>query len=225
MKKIKAIITGATGMIGHGVLIECLENDQVEKVLIIVRSKMNIDHPKLEQVVHEDFFDLTPIIPKLVDYNACFFCLGISSAGISKDDYYKTTYSLTMHFASVLLPLSPDVTFCFISGAGTSTNENSSQNWANVKGKAENDLLTLPFKKHYMFRPGFIQPMKGVESKVPMYKKIYKVLGPLYPVIDTLFPKYITSTPRVGKAMINAAVEGYENTYLENADINILAGR
>lgn len=223
MDKIKAIITGATGMVGKGVLLECLEDDNVEKVLVIVRETTSIVHPKLEEIIHKDFSDFTPIIPTLVGYNACYFCLGISSNGISKQKYEEITYNFTIHFAEVLLPLNPDLTFCYVSGTGTSTEENSSMNWANVKGKTENKLLSMPFEKAYMFRPGFIQPEKGVETKVFLYKMLYVILTPLFPILDKLFPQNITTTSRVGKAMISVVNKGYSNVHLENKDINILS--
>lgn len=220
MEKVRAIITGATGMVGKGVLLECLESNDVEKVLIIVRESTGITHPKLNEVIHKDFSDYTSIISQMSGYNACYFCLGISSAGISNEKYYQITYELTMHFAEVVLPINPDMTFCYVSGAGTSTEENSSLNWANVKGKTENAILKMPFEKSFMFRPGFIQPEKEVSSKVPLYRVIYMFVSPLFPILDKLFPKSITTTSRVGKAMISVVKNGYNATYLENVDIN-----
>lgn len=223
MKKINAIITGATGMVGKGVLIECLENKNVEKVLVLVREETGLKHPKLKEIIHKDFTDFSSVIPQLVGYNACYFCLGISSAGISNEKYKEITYDLTMHLAEILLPLNPDITFCYVSGAGTSTKEDSSMNWANVKGKTENDLLKMSFENAFMFRPGFIQPEKGASSKVTLYKMIYNILSPIFPILDKIFPQNITTTSRVGKAMIAVVQKGYSNTYLENRDINILA--
>ncbi|MBB6459626.1 Rossmann-fold NAD(P)-binding domain-containing protein [Flammeovirga kamogawensis] len=223
MEKIKAIITGATGMVGKSVLLECLDSDKVEKVLIIVRESIGMKHPKLEEVIHKDFFDLTDIIPKLVGYNACYFCLGISSAGVSIKEYSHITYDLTLHFANIILPLNPDISFCYVSGAGTSSKENSATDWANVKGKTENQLLKFPFKSAYMFRPAVIQPEKGVESKVSVYKTIYKILRPVFPILDRLFPKYVTTSTRLGKAMINVVNKGYKTNIIENDDINALS--
>lgn len=220
MEKISAIITGATGMVGKGVLLECLESNDVEKVLIIVRQSTGIQHPKLKEVIHKDFSDYSTIIPDMAGYNACYFCLGISSAGISNEKYHEITYDLTIHFAEVVLPINPDMTFCYVSGTGTSTEENSSMNWANVKGKTENSLLKMPFEKSFMFRPGFIQPEKGVSSKVPLYKAIYAVISPLFGILDSIFPSKITTTSRLGKAMISVVKNGYMTVYLENDDIN-----
>ncbi|NME67472.1 NAD-dependent epimerase/dehydratase family protein [Flammeovirga aprica] len=220
MEKIRAIITGATGMVGKGVLLECLESNDVEKVLIIVRESTGINHPKLNEVIHKDFTDFTAIIPQMSGYNACYFCLGISSAGISNEKYHQITYDLTMHFAEIVLPINPDMTFCYVSGAGTSTEENSSLNWANVKGKTENAILKMPFEKSFMFRPAFIQPEKGTSSKVTFYKVIYMFISPLFPILDKLFPKNITTTSRLGKAMISVVKNGYNAIYLENDDIN-----
>ncbi|KXX72314.1 NAD-dependent epimerase/dehydratase family protein [Flammeovirga sp. SJP92] len=220
MEKIKVIITGATGMVGKGVLLECLDSNDVEKVLIIVRETTGIKHPKLHEVIHKDFSDFSSVIPHMSGYNACYFCLGISSAGISNEKYHQVTYDLTLHFAEIALPLNPDMTFCYVSGAGTSTEENSSMNWANVKGKTENAILEMPFEKAFMFRPGFIQPEKGVSSKVPLYKMIYSFISPFFPVLDKLFPSSITTTSRLGKAMISVVKNGYSATHLENHDIN-----
>ncbi|WP_216595873.1 NAD-dependent epimerase/dehydratase family protein [Flammeovirga sp. OC4] len=220
MEKIKAIITGATGMVGKGVLLECLESNDVEKVLIIVRESTGIKHPKLSEIIHKDFSDFSTIIPQMTDYDACYFCLGISSAGISNEKYHEITFDLTMHFAEIVLPLNPEMTFCYVSGAGTATGEDSSMNWANVKGKTENAILKMPFNQSYMFRPGFIQPEKGVTSKVPLYKAIYLFVSPLFSILDKLFPKSITTTSRLGKAMISVVKNGYSETYLENHDIN-----
>ncbi len=154
--KIKAIITGATGMVGEGVLMESLLHPDVEKVLVINRDPAVLSHPKLTEILHTDFFDLSPIADKLTGYNACFFCLGVSSVGMNEEKYYSLTYTLTMHMAEILARQNPEMTFCYISGAGTDSTEKGRLNWARVKGKTENDLMKLPFKKVFAFRPGFM---------------------------------------------------------------------
>ncbi len=221
--KIKAIITGATGMVGKGVLLECLEDENVESVLVINRQSIDIRHPKLKEIIHKDFFNLSPIEDKLEGYNTCYFCLGVSALGLSKEEYFHLTYELTVNFAETLVKINPDMTFCYVSGEGTDTREESRTNWANVKGKTENKLLAMPFKKVYLFRPGFIQPLKGIKSRTKLYNAIYVVFYPLMPIMKALFPKSITTTVKVGKAMINVVRTGYEPIYLHNKEINELA--
>ncbi len=155
---IRAIITGATGMVGEGVMHVCLNHPGVETVLVINRSPTGVAHPKLKEIIHKDFFDFSPIEGQLKGYNACFFCLGVSSVGMKKEDYYRFTYTLTMHVATTLSRHNPDMVFCYISGAGTSVD--SRLNWAQVKGKTENDLMKLPFADVYGVRPGFIKPIR-----------------------------------------------------------------
>lgn len=221
--KLNVIITGATGMVGKGVLLECLESQDIGSVLLINRRSIDMEHDKLKEIVHKDFHDLSTIEEQLKGYDACFFCLGISAYGMSEEDYTKITYDLTLHFANTLLNLNPEMTFCYVSGQGTDGAEKSRMMWANVKGKTENALLALPFKKAYMFRPGFIQPMKGIKSSTKMYNTMYAIIRPLLPVLKFLFPKSITNTDRVGKAMINSVTIGYSKTHLDNQDINQLA--
>jgi hypothetical protein len=155
--KIKAIITGVTGMVGEGVLQECLLHPDVEKVLVISRKSCGVAHPKLTEILHTNFYDLYPISDQLNGYNACFFCLGVSSVGMKEEQYYSLTYTLTMHMAEILAKQNPEMTFCYISGAGTDSTEKGRINWARVKGKTENDLMKLPFKKVFACRPGFMQ--------------------------------------------------------------------
>ena len=183
--KIQAIITGATGMVGEGVLMESLLHPDVEKVLVINRSPCGVVHPKLTEIVHTDFLNFTPIAGKLVGYNACFFCLGVSSVGMKEEKYYSLTYTLTMHIAEILARQNPGMTFCYISGAGTDSSEKGRLNWARVKGKTENDLMKLPFKKAFAFRPGFMLPSKGAKNAHGYYS-IFRIL---YPVLQTLIPK------------------------------------
>lgn len=221
--RLNVVITGATGMVGKGVLLECLESDNIDSVLLINRRSIQMEHNKLKEIVHKDFYDLSTIEEQLKGYDACFFCLGVSAYRMSEGDYMRITYDLTLHFANTLLKLNPEMTFCYVSGQGTDGKEKSRIMWARVKGKTENAILALPFKKAYMFRPGFIQPTKGIKSSTKMYNTIYSILKPLIPVLKFLFPKSITDTDRVGKAMINSVTMGYNKTHLDNQDINQLA--
>jgi hypothetical protein len=166
--KIKAILTGATGMVGEGVLHECLLHDDVEEVLVVGRRSCGVNHPKLKEIIVPDFFDLTGIENKLTDYNACFFCLGVSSIGMKEPEYSKLTYELTMNFAITLVPRNREMVFCYISGK--STNENGRMMWARVKGKTETDLMKLNFKRVYNFRPGIMTPTKGLKNTLSFYK-------------------------------------------------------
>ena len=221
--KINAILFGSTGMIGKGVLFECLENELVESVMVINRQSVQISHPKLKEVIHSDFFALTGIAGEMTGYNACFFCLGVSSAGLKENEYHKITYDLTVNVAKTLSDLNKEMTFCYISGAGTDSTEKGKTMWARVKGKTENALLSMPFKNVYMFRPAFIQPMKGIRSKTKLYNAMYAVFGPLYFVLKH-FERFVTNTKTVGKAMILTASEGYYKNIVENKDINIIGG-
>lgn len=219
--KLKVIITGTTGMVGEGVLIECLAHPDVEKILVINRRPCGVSHPKLTEIIHSDFLNLTPIEDQFTGYNACFFCLGVSSVGMKEDVYYLRTYTLTMHMAEILARQNHDLTFCYISGAGTDSTEMGRINWARVKGKTENDLMRLPFKKVFAFRPAMIQPTRGQKNVLRMYK----VLGFLIPVFKLLMPNYISSLKDLGLAMINSALKGYEKPVLEVKDIVVLAKR
>ena len=217
--KIKAIITGATGMVGEGVLQESLLHPDVEKILVIRQKTLRGTHPKLTEIIHADFFDLSPVAEKMEGYNACFFCLGVSSVGMKDDKYYSLTYTLTMHMAEILSRSNPDMTFCYISGAGTDSTEKGRINWARVKGKTENDLMKLPFKKVFAFRPGFMLAAKGAKN-VPGFFGIFRIL---YPVLRPLFPKFVTTLKEVALAMINSVIYGYEKPVLEVKDILILS--
>lgn len=217
--KIKAIITGATGMVGEGVLQESLLHPDVEKILIINRKPCGVIHPKLTEIIHTNFFDLSPIAEQLKGYNACFFCLGVSSVGMKQNGYFSLTYTLTMHMAEILSRQNPEMTFCYISGAGTDSTEKGRINWARVKGKTENDLMKLPFKKVYAFRPGFMLPEKGAKN-IHGYYAIFRIL---YPVLRPLFPGFVSTLKEVGIAMINSVIHGYEKPVLEVKDIVELA--
>ncbi len=217
--KIKAIITGATGMVGEGVLHECIHHPDVESVLVINRKPCEVKHEKIKEIIHKDFFDLSSIEDQLKGYNACYFCAGVSSVGKKEEDYTRITYELTMNFANKLLELNPDMTFCYVSGVGTDSTEKGRSMWARVKGKTENDLLKLPFKAAYMFRPGYIQPTKGLKNAY----KAYKIFAPFYPVWKTLFPKYVTTLSEIGLAMINVTLYGSGKKISECKDIVILS--
>jgi uncharacterized protein YbjT (DUF2867 family) len=219
--KIKAIITGATGMVGEGVLIECIKHPDVESVLIIGRKSCGIKHPKLNEVIHKDFFDLTEIKDQLSGYNACYFCSGISSLGKREEEYTKITYDLTMSFAGTIAQINPGMDFVYVSGTGTDNTEKGKIMWARVKGKTENDLLKLPFKAAYMFRPGYIQPTKGQKNAY----KIHKIVAPLFPLWKLFFGKYVVKLEDVGRAMINVTISGHKKPILECAEITQLANK
>jgi uncharacterized protein YbjT (DUF2867 family) len=218
--KIKAIITGATGMVGEGVLHECLQHPDVEKVLIINRKPSGFSHAKLSEIVHGNFLDLSPVSAQLSGYNACYFCLGVSSVGMKEPEYHRLTYELTMHMATLLSKSNPAMVFCYVSGAGTDSTESKTM-WARVKGKTENHLMKLPFKKAYMFRPGFIEPTKGLKNTV----KVYNYIGWLIPIMRSLSPGFICSLREIGLAMINAVKIGYDKQVLEVKDIKALAAK
>lgn len=220
--KIKAIVTGSTGMVGKGVLLECLESSDVESILAINRRSLDLNNPKLTEILHDDFFDLSTVRQRLAGFNTCFFCLGVSSVGMSEDAYRRTTRDLTLGFAETVLELNPGMSFCYVSGAGTDSEESSRMMWAKVKGNTENTLLAMPFKAAYMFRPGYIQPMNGVKSRHGWVDKFYTIMKPFYPVLR-LFPKYVTDSQKISKAMIRAATNGYDKNILESVDINRLA--
>jgi hypothetical protein len=217
--KIKAIITGASGMVGEGVLLECLQHPQVESVLVLTRKTCGISHPKLKEIIHQDFFDVTPIEKELAGYNACYFCLGVTSVGKKEPEYYSLTYTLTMHFAQAVSGQNTDMTFCYVSGAHTDSSEQGKTMWARVKGKTENDLARLPFKQEFNFRPGFMKATKG-QKNTP---SLYKYIGWLYPVFKVLMPNMTSTLAEVGQAMINATLYGYETRTIEVKDIKRLA--
>ena len=213
-KKIKAIITGSTGMVGEGVLHECLKHPDVESVLVLNRRSCEVEHEKLKEILHNDFLDIAPIKDQLAGYNACYFCSGVSSMGMKENDYRRITYDLTMHVATTLHEINPDMTFTYVSGEGTTGNENARTMWVRVKSKTENDLLEL-FKNVFIFRPGYIQPTKGLKNAY----KIYKILAPLYPLWKTFFPKYVCTLKDLGQSMINCTLNGYDKRILSNIDI------
>lgn len=217
--KIKVIITGASGMVGEGVLHECLLHPNVEEVLVVGRRTAGVIHPKLKEIIHKDFFDLSPIKDKLKGYNACYFCLGVSSVGMKEKEYHHLSYDLTMHMATIVAEQNPGLTFCYVSGSGTDSSEHGKLMWARVKGQTENDLMRLPFKAAYMFRPGFMRPTKGLKHTL----RGYKFFAWMYPVLRPMFPNFVSTLSEVGQAMINVTLKGYEKPVLEVRDIVKLA--
>ena len=217
---IKTIITGATGMVGEGVLLECLNNPHVAQVLVINRKPGGVSHPKLREIVHADFFDLAPIQSQLTGYDACFFCLGVSSVGMEAALYKRLTYDLTPGVARTLAQSNPEMTFCYVTGAGTDSTEQGRLAWARVKGATENALLRL-FRRAYMFRPGMMKASPGQKN----LKLTYKSLAWIYPIGRMLYPAGFCTVQEVGQAMINAAAKGHSKQILEVADIVELAKR
>jgi uncharacterized protein YbjT (DUF2867 family) len=216
----KVILFGATGMVGQGVLRECLLDPGVETVLAIGRSPTGQTNAKLREIMHTDFFNLSAVEPDLMGYDACLFCLGVSSLGMSESDYRRVTYDMTLAVATVLVRLNPGMTFVYVTGQSTDSTEQGKVMWARVKGKTENDLLKLPFKAAYMFRPGGIQPLHGVRSKTAWVQAIYTGTGPLWALLNRIAPKYVTTTEKLGRAMIRAVRDGYPKPILETMDIN-----
>jgi uncharacterized protein YbjT (DUF2867 family) len=216
--KVKAIITGATGMVGEGVLLECLNHLDVEQVLVINRKPGGVSHPKLHEIIHRDFFDLTPIESQLAGYNACFFCLGVSSVGISEEEYKRTTYDLTLNVGKTLAKLNPEMAFCYVTGAGTDSTEQGRVAWARVKGATENALMRL-FKNSYMFRPGFMKASPGQKN----VKSYYNYIAWMYPIGRALYPAGFCTLHEVGLAMINLAKNGSSKRIIDVKDIVELA--
>jgi hypothetical protein len=215
--KIRAIITGASGMVGEGVLHECLNHPDVEAVLVIGRRPCGTTHPKLKEIIHSNFYDITPIQHELKGYNACYFCLGVTSVGKNEVEYTMQTHTLTLHIAQILSEQNTDMVFCYVSGSGT--NETGRQMWARVKGKTESDLMKLPFKKVYAFRPGFMRATPGLKNVL----KYYKYFGWMYPILRSFFPSFTTTLAEVGQAMISVTRSGYHSSIIEVKDILILA--
>jgi uncharacterized protein YbjT (DUF2867 family) len=216
---LRLIITGITGMVGEGVLHECLLSPEVEKVLAVSRRSSGLVHPKFSEIVHPDFYNLSPVESQLSGYNACFFCLGVSAVGMKKADYEKMTYDLTMGFAKTLAKLNEDMSFCYISGARTDSTEKGMMHWARVKGKTENDLQKLGFTHTYLFRPGMLKPTIGLKNTLPSYKWFKWLI----PVFEALFPSNVSSLAQLGQAMIHAVTRGYEKNIIEVSDIKKLS--
>ena len=218
------LLFGASGMVGQGVLRECLLAPDVQSVVTIVRSASGRQHLKLRELVHPDLLNYSAIEAQLSGFDACFFCLGVSSAGLSEADYTRISYGYTLAAAETLARLNPQMTFTYVSGAGTDSTEQGRSMWARVKGRTENALLRLPFKGAYMFRPGMIQPLHGIRSKTASYQMLYTLLGPLLPLLRRLFPRQITTTEQIGRAMLAVARRGASKHILESPDIIAAAG-
>jgi uncharacterized protein YbjT (DUF2867 family) len=216
----KVILFGATGMVGQGVLRECLLDPGVESVLAIGRSPTGQQHTKLREITHDNFLDFSTIESQLTGYDACFFCLGVSSVGMSEERYRHLTYDITMAAATTLAKLNPGMVFIYVTGRGTDSTELGRLMWARVKGKTENDLMKLPFKAAYMFRPAGIQPLHGVKSRTAWYRALYVAAAPLMTLLNRIAPRYVTTTEQVGRAMIHVAREGYPKPVLASEDIN-----
>jgi len=219
----KVIITGATGMIGKGVLLECLDHSEISEVLVIGRSSLEMEHPKLKELIHGDFTDFSNVKDQLEGFDGCFFCLGISATGLNEPDYKRITYDFTLALATTLKDLNPDLTFNYVSGQGTDSTEKGRMMWARVKGKTENDLLKLGFKQAFMFRPGAIIPLKGIKSKTKSYQFMYDYFMWLLKIIKTLAPNSIVNTTQIGLAMINSVSKGYKKPILAPKDIIALS--
>ena len=216
------LILGATGMVGQGVLRECLRDDGVQRVVTLGRTRTGQAHAKLREIVHGDLLHLSAVEDQLRDLDACFYCLGASAAGLSEADYSGINYEITLAVAETLVRLDPDMTFVYVSGTGTDSTERGRVMWARVKGRTENALLRLPFKAAYMLRPGLIIPMYGVKSKTRLYRVFYTVLGPLLPALKALFPRSVITTEHLGKVMLRLARSGYSKQVLEVGDLAAL---
>ncbi len=220
----RVILFGATGMVGAGALIECLADNRVTAIVSVSRRPTSLTHPKLREVLHSDFFNYSAIQSEFAAADACFFALGVSAVGKSEADYSHMTFDLTMAAATAIVSECPQATFSYVSGTGTDSTEHGRVMWARVKGKTENALLALPFRAAFMFRPGFIQPMKGVQSSFRLYRAAYVVTSPFFSLIRTRFPRFVTTSENVGRALINVSDTGYPKRILESDDINRASG-
>jgi len=219
-KKLKVIVTGVTGMVGEGVLHECLQSPLVSEVLIISRKEAGFSHPKLKAILHANMSDISALAEQVQGYDACFFCLGVSSVGMKEEAYTKLTYDLTVGFAQTLAKLTPRICFCYVSGAYTDSTEKGRSMWARIKGRTENELMRL-FTNAYLFRPGYLRPTPGLKKTL----KYYKYIDWLYPVLRKVFPSFIGSLSELGQAMLFCATTGYPKKHLEVADIQVAASK
>lgn len=217
----KVLLFGATGMVGQGVLRECLDDPSVARVRCVGRTATGLQHPKLDELALADFLDYSTIEQELRGFDACFYCLGVSSGGLGEAQYHRLTYDYTLAAASTLARLNPQMCFIYVSGMGTDSSERGVVMWARVKGKTENALMRLPLKA-YMFRPGMIRPLHGIRSKTPAYRWMYRLFSPLWPLLEGRFPRWLTTTEQIGRAMIRVAREGAPHPLLESVDINAL---
>lgn len=217
------LLFGATGMVGQGVLRECLLDSDVKLVQTVGRSPTNVQHQKLREVVHRDLTNYISLEPRLTGFDACFFCLGISSVGMTEADYKRITYDIAVAAAETLARLNPSMTFIYVSGTGTDSSERGRIMWARIKGQAENALLKMPFKGAYMFRPGVIEPMHGARSKTTAYRVLYALSKPLVILLRHIFPDYILTTEQIGRAMLEVVRRGASKRILEPKDIHAIA--
>jgi uncharacterized protein YbjT (DUF2867 family) len=216
------LIFGATGMVGHGVVRECLHDPGVQRVQTVGRTPAGAEHAKLREIVHTDLWNFASIESELSGFDACFFCLGVSAAGMNEAEYERVTYGITLAAAETLARLDPKMTFVYVSGAGTDSSEHGRTMWARVKGKTENALMRLPFKAAYMFRPGVIEPVYGTKSKTTWYRFFYSISKPLLPVVRWTFPNYVLTTAEIGQAMLAVARDGAPKKTLESKDIRAI---
>lgn len=214
------VIFGATGMIGAGTLLEALDDPAVGRVLVVSRRATGVRHAKLEEVLHRDFYDYSGLQSRWPAFDACVFSLGVTSVGKTEEEYRRVTYDLTLAAARSMVAVNPAMVFCYVTGVGTDSTARGRVMWARVKGETENALLALPFKGAYMFRPGYIQPLRGVRSGTGWYQAAYDAIGYLYPVLRRLMPGMVTNTVTIGRALLRVAREGYPTRILEGRDIN-----
>ncbi len=219
----KIIITGATGMVGKGILLECLDHAKISEVLVVGRKSVGITHPKLKELIHSDFTDFSGVQSQFSGYDACFFSLGISAAGLNEEQYKRITYDFTLTLAKTLFQINPQMTFNYVSGVGTDSTEKGRMIWARVKGKTENDLLKLGFKQAFMFRPGMIIPLRGIKSATKSYQFMYDYFMWLVRIVKAISPNSVVTTTQIGMAMINSISKGYSQTVLYPKDILILS--
>ncbi|WP_047245644.1 NAD-dependent epimerase/dehydratase family protein [Maribacter thermophilus] len=217
----KVIITGSTGMVGKGVLLECIDDERVDTILLVNRNPVGISNPKIKEIIHKDFTDFSSIKESFKNYDACFHCMGVSSAGISEEAYYKLTYTISEALVNTAYSANPNMLFTYVSGAGTDSTEQGKTMWANVKGKTENMILNKGFKDAYAFRPGAILPERGVRSKTKLYHFLYVVTKPIFPLLKRM--KSVTTTSKIGLAMINLYNRPQSLKHLEGADINMVS--
>ncbi len=219
----KVIITGATGMVGKGVFLECLDHPEIKEVLSIGRRKTDIQHPKLKELVHQDFSEFSSVAGQLQGYDACYACMGVSAARMKEAQYSKFTYDYTLALAKELHQINPDMTFIYVSGQGTDATEKGSSMWARVKGKTENDILKLGFRQAFAFRPGAIIPLRGIEPSSKLYRMLINNLTWLIKLIKKMAPNAVVDTTQIGLAMIGATLYGFEKEIITPKDIIVLA--